>query len=104
LGTIRVNRDQGEAGEKPEMGVLQHEMYQKTGAWTFEPGHSGRGDSATTIQMMPAGWWVMPGVVLGLGLWALIGVGLHAALTGDGDAAERVTMAVPMDGDLYAGE
>jgi hypothetical protein len=104
LATISANRDQGEAGEKPEMGVLQQDMYQKTGAWTFEPGHPGRGGSATATGMMPAGWWLVPGVVLGLGLWALIGVGLHAALTGGGDGAERVTMAAPMDTGLFAGE
>lgn len=50
------------------------------------------------VWMLPSGWWVVPGVVLGFGMWVLIGIGIHAAFAGGGDAADIVTMAAPMAG------
>ncbi len=85
------------------MGVLQHDMYQKAGPGRLSRGIRARGQ-CNGDRGDARGLVGGSGGCLGLGLWALIGVGLHAVLTGGGDGAEQVTMAAPMDGGLYAGE
>lgn len=86
------------------MGVLQHEMYQEPGAWAVDPVNPWHRGNAAADRMMPAGWWLVPGVVLGLGLWALLGIGVYSALAGGGDGADRVTMAAPLHIGNVAGE
>jgi hypothetical protein len=77
-----------------KMAVVDHEGLDEPGNWAalrFQRAEAG------PQGMLPSGWWFLPGVVLGLGLWTLIGIGVHAALTGGGTgAAELVTMAAPL--------
>jgi hypothetical protein len=46
---------------------------------------------------VPSGWWILPGLLVGLGLWALIGLGVHAAVTGGDDGMMMVTQAQMLD-------
>lgn len=86
------------------MGVLQHNMIQQTGAWSVDPTDPWRGGSAVAETAMPAGWWLVPGLALGLGLWALVGLGIYSALAGGGAGGEQVTMAAPLDTGPFAGQ
>ncbi len=86
------------------MGVLQHNMSQKPGVWAVDPADPWRAGGAVTDTAMPAGWWLVPGVVLGLGLWGLVGLGLYSAFSGNGAMTEQVTMAARMDTGLFQGE
>jgi hypothetical protein len=88
----RDDGDPGRAGDQAMTDTLHHDILD----------HSDLVATRTTTGAMPSGWWVMPGVVAGLGLWALIGFGLHAALTGGDEGAAMVTMAAPLDDAIPA--
>jgi hypothetical protein len=72
------------------MGILQQEM----------PTQSGRYPSfgAQAGWHLPSGWWIFPGVVLGFGMWVMIGYGVHAALTHGtiSGQTEVVTQSAPL--------
>ena len=79
------------------MGILQRDLPTRSdeyAAWDMRSG-----------WYLPSGWWVLPGVMLGLGIWTLIGYGLVAAMAGLGGpgTADFVTQAAPMGGPLLTG-
>lgn len=86
------------------MGVLQHNMIQEAGAWAVDPADPWRGGGAVAEPAMPAGWWLVPGLALGVGLWALVGLGIYSALAGGGVGAVQVTMAAPLDTGSFSGQ
>lgn len=50
-----------------------------------------RGVAAALPEGMPSGWWLLPGALLGLAFWVMVGIGLHGALTGGTAAPAMVT-------------
>jgi hypothetical protein len=80
-GTIRAN---GSSGSRVmgKMRAMQHDFTDLDEPCVTRLSETGP---------MPSGWWVLPGLVVGLGLWALIGVGVHAAITGGEDDMMSVT-------------
>ncbi|MCW1920549.1 hypothetical protein NX862_17460 [Rhodobacter sp. KR11] len=38
----------------------------------FTPHHTSKARTTAAEQSWPAGWWLLPAVVLGCGLWVLI--------------------------------
>lgn len=46
---------------------------------------------AEADRAAPSGWWLLPGLVMGLGLWVLIGAGVQAMLAGPRAPAAEVT-------------
>lgn len=51
----------------------------------------GPGTAVAGAAGMPSGWWIVPGVLVGLGFWVMVGIGLHGAFTSGTDMPALVT-------------
>jgi hypothetical protein len=61
------------------------------------------GSAATGVRAgMPSGWWLLPGALLGIGFWVMVGVGLHGALAGGMAEPAMVTQDHALDVSVAA--